>query len=63
MDSLYRKLRPEDVRAEKHSAEPFMIDGENKLWSLEVMGTNSPVSLLRAVFYYNGENFCLYTGW
>ena len=59
MDSLYRKLRSEGVGAEKHSAEPFTIDDENKLWSLGVVGTNTPVSLLRAVFYYNGKNFCL----
>ena len=39
-----------------------MMDDENKLWSLGVMGTNSPVSLLRAVFYYNGKNFCLRGG-
>ena len=62
MDSLYRKLRSEGVGAEKHSAEPFTIDDENKLWSLEVLGTNSPISLLRAVFYYNGKNFCLWGG-
>ena len=62
MDSLYRKLRSEGVGAEKHSAEPFTIDDENKLWSLGVMGTNSPISLLRAVFYYNGKNFCLRGG-
>ena len=58
MDSLYRKLRSEGIGTEKHSAEPFMLDDENKLWSLGVMGTNSPVFLLRAVFYYNGKNFC-----
>ena len=31
MDFLYRKYRSEGVGAEKHSAEPFTIDDENKL--------------------------------
>ena len=62
MDSLDRKLRSEGIGAEKHSAEPFTIDDENKFWSLGEMGMNTPVSLLRAVFYYNGKIFCLRGG-
>ena len=45
MDSLYRKSRSESIGAEKHSAEPFIIDDKNKFWLLGVMGTASLVSL------------------
>ena len=62
MDSLDRKLRSEGVGAEKHLAKPFTIDDENKFWSLGEMGMNTPVSLLQAVFYYNGKIFCLRGG-
>ena len=47
--------------AEKHSAEPFTKGDENKLWKLGIMGAQSPTSL-RAVFFYNGKNFCLRGG-
>ena len=59
MDSVYRE---DGLGAQKHSAEPFTVNDENKLWSLSVMGTHSPLTLLRAVFYYNGKNFCLRGG-
>ena len=62
MDSVYQKLREDGVGAQKHSAEPFTVDDENKLWSLGVMGTHSPLTLLRAVFFYNSKNFCLRGG-
>ena len=50
------------VGAQKHSAEPHTVDDENKLWSLGVTGTHSPLTLLWAVFFYNGKNFCLWGG-
>ena len=62
MDSLYRKLRAAGIGAEKHSAKPFTKQDENKLWEQGIMGTCSPTSLLRAVFFYNGKNFCLRGG-
>ncbi len=62
MDSLYRQLCAEGVGAEKHSAEPFTKGDENKLWELGIMDAHSHTSLLRAIFFYNGKNFCLRGG-
>ena len=62
MDSVYRKLRSNGVGAEKQSAEPFTKEEENKLWEQGIMGNGSPEALLRAVFFYNGKNFCLRGG-
>ena len=33
---------------------------KDKLWSQNVMGTTTPRSLLNAVFYLNGKNFCFH---
>ena len=35
---------------------------EDLLWSTETIGTSSPLSLQRAVFYYVGKVFCLRGG-
>ena len=37
-------------------------DDENKLWDTNVMNLKAPIGLLRAVFFYNGKNFCLRGG-
>ena len=62
MDSLYKQLRSDGVGSEKNSAQPFTKEDENILWEQGVLGTRSPASLLRAVFLYNGKNFCLRGG-
>ena len=62
MDSVYKKLRSDGVGAEKHSAVPFSKMEENELWEQGVIGKDSPTALLRAVFFYNGKNFCLRGG-
>ena len=59
---MYRKLRSDGVGAQKRSAEPITKEEENKLCESCVMGINDPTSLLRAVFYSNGKNFCLRGG-
>ena len=37
-------------------------DEECKLWEEGVLGVDTPESLLRAVFYYNGKSLCLRGG-
>ena len=32
---------------------------EDKLWESGVIGLDTPIGLLKAVFFYNGKNFCL----
>lgn len=61
-DLLYKQVRSDGVGSEKHSAQPFTKEDENKLWEQGDMGTRSPASLLHAVFFYNGKNFCLRGG-
>ena len=43
-------------------AQPFTKVEEQLLWEREVLGTSTPKSLLNAVFYLNGKNFCLRGG-
>ncbi len=62
MDSVFRNLRKDGVGAKKKHAKPFSKIEENELWESGVLGTDNPVSLQRAVFYYNGKNFCLRGG-
>ena len=62
MDSVYRKLRQDGVGAKKKHAKPFSKEEENQLWESGTLGVDDPVSLQRAVFYYNGKNFCLSGG-
>ena len=37
-------------------------DDERKLWTSGVSNLSMPTGLLRAVFFYNGKNFCLKGG-
>lgn len=62
MDSVYRKLRADGVGAQKQSTETFTKEEENQLWACGVLGVDNPTSLLRAVFFNNGKNFCLRGG-
>ena len=50
MDSLYKQLRSDGVGSEKHSAQPFTKEDENRLWEQGVMGTRSPASLYELCF-------------
>ena len=38
------------------------MDEEDQLWQTGVLSSESPLSLLRAVFYLNGVNFVLWGG-
>ena len=62
MDSVFRALRKEGVGSDKKNAKPFTKEEEEQLWSSGAIGVSDPLSLLHAVFYYNGKNFCLRGG-
>ena len=62
LDSLFRQLRTENIGTSVRHAEVFTKSDEDKLWETGVLGTDSPKSLLNAVFYLNGKNFCLRGG-
>ena len=47
------------IGAQTRETEAF---SEDVLWRSGVLGSENPKSLLRAVFYLNGKNFCLRGG-
>ena len=61
MDSLFRDLRTKNIGTNVKHAEAFTRE-EEMLWKKGVLGTTSPKSLINAVFYLNGKNFCLRGG-
>ena len=46
----------------KRRAGVIFLDDEDILWKTGTIGIDTPVKLLRAVFYYNGTNFALRGG-
>ena len=50
LDSLFRQLRTENIGTSVRHAEVFTKSNEDKLWETGVLGTDSPKSLLNAVF-------------
>ena len=59
MDSVFRSLRMEGVGVQVRHANIVTKEEENLLWSEGVLNRSTPLGLLRAVFYSNGEVFCL----
>ena len=62
LDSIFRRLRTENVGTIVKHAEVFTREEEQALWEKGTLGTTSPKSLLNAVFFLNGKNFCLRGG-
>lgn len=57
--SLFHKLRTMSIGADVKHAEIFNKEEEQQLWDSGTLGLHSPQALLNAVFYLNGESFCL----
>lgn len=62
MDNHFRSLRQLGVGAKVNHAKLITSEEEDLMWERGVMGTNAPLALLRAVFYYNGKKFLLRGG-
>ena len=62
LHNLGRQLRSEGVGAEVKHASVISTEEEGALWEQGILGCDNPKSLLRAVFYLNGKNFCLRGG-
>ena len=62
MDAYFRELHKDGVGAEVNHTSVISTDEECKLWEEGVLGVDTPESLLRAVFYYNGKSLCLRGG-
>ena len=61
-DTVFKELLADGVGAVIHHHEPFSLDEEDALWHAGVLGTNTPQTLQRAVFYYAGKTLCLRGG-
>ena len=62
LDNVLRDLRARGVGSESQETEAFSKEEEERLWSSGTLGDDNPRSLLHAVFYLNGKNFCLRGG-
>ena len=62
LENRYRKLHATGVGTNRKQADVISLDEEDQLWQTGVLSSESPVSLLRAVFYLNGINFVLRGG-
>ena len=62
LDSVFRKLHNSGVGAKPKQARVITHDEEHTLWESSILGDKTPESLLHAVFYLNGLNFCLRGG-
>jgi len=59
---VFKQLHAKGVGAEIKATPVMNPDDERKLWTSGVLNLTSPIGLLRAVFFYNGKNFCLRGG-
>ena len=57
LDNLGRQLHSEGVGAEVKHASIISTEEEEDLWEQGTLGCDNPKSLLRAVFYLNGQIF------
>ena len=62
VDNLGRQLRTDGIGAEVKHASIISSDEENMLWEKGVLDIDNPRTLLSAVFFCNGKNFCLRGG-
>lgn len=61
-DSIFKQLHSKGIGAETKATPVFTAESEAKLWDTKVLSMDTPKGLLRAVFFYNGKNFCLRGG-
>ena len=62
LDKLFRDLRTKKIGTSIKHSEIFTKEEEQSLWESGILGTSNPKSLLNAVFFVNGRNFCLRGG-
>lgn len=61
-DSIFKRLHSKGIGAEIKAVPVFTAENEARLWDTKVLSMDTPKGLLRAVFFYNGKNFCLRGG-
>ena len=61
-DTVFKQLHSKGIGSTTKSASVLGPEEEKKLWDTGVLSVSTPTGLLRAVFFYNGKNFCLRGG-
>ena len=61
-DSVFKRLHQKGIGSETKSTKVLTQLEEDKLWESGVLNLNTPIGLLRPVFFYNGKSFCLRGG-
>ena len=61
-NSIFKKLHAKGIGTELKATPVISINEEEKLWEKKILDLDSPMGLLRAVFFYNGKHFCLRGG-
>ena len=61
-DSVFKRLQHKGIGSEMKSTKVLTQLEEDKLWESGVLNLNTPIGLLRSVFFYNGKSFCLRGG-
>lgn len=61
-DAVFKRLHSKGIGTETKVTPVLSQAEEDKLWESGVLSFDNPVGLLRAVFFYNGKNFCLRGG-
>ena len=62
LESTFRELQAHEIMSEPKRSEGFSREEEDQLWSSGAMSTETPIGLLRAVFFLNGRNFGIVGG-
>ena len=55
-------MHSKGIEAKTKVTPVFTAESEAKLWDTKVLSMDTPKGLFRAVFFYNGKNFCLRGG-
>jgi len=59
-DSVFKRLHAKGIGTETKSIPVLSNHEEDKLWKSGIITLDTPAGLLKAVFFYNGKNFCLH---
>ena len=62
LENTFRELQSHEVTSEPKKSEGFSREEEDRLWSSGALSTETPIGLLRAVFFLNGRNFGIVGG-
>jgi len=57
-----KKLHSKRIGIEMKVTPVISVNEEDKLWASGMLSMDSPIGLLKAVFFYNGKHFCLRGG-